>query len=206
MPRIVVGGIKMIDHQFWEYYYGSSTSQPDTLSGFFTDYNNISKTSKIKGTQNYRPDNSNLESKDYGNNKKNINKLLKLTIDRPSLRYYFNDLDTEKTDVNNTSDKLKPITHKESEKIMELPIPNDLIKKYDDYTTTQIDIKPKKKKSEEKFKFNYDFDDKKTYTEKYNKHFPLVMADSIYIPEIQTRFELNRKTNWYEPTLKYNFN
>ena len=205
MPRIVVCGIKMIDHQFWEYYYGSSTSQPDTLSGFFTDYNNISKTSKIKSSQNYRPDNKEISINDKKSSKNNVNKLVKLTFDRPSLRYYFNNLSIEKTEKNNGSELLKPITNKESENIMELKIPEELFEKFSDYTTEKIEVKSKKKKSEEKFKFNYDFELKNEYTEKYNKHFPLVMADSVYIPEIKMRFELNRNTNWYEPTLKYNF-
>ena len=52
MPKIVVGGINMINHQWWEYYYGTSTSQPKTISGDFTRYNNISQTSKTGSLQN----------------------------------------------------------------------------------------------------------------------------------------------------------
>mgnify|MGYP005645937201 CR=1 FL=1 len=205
MPKIVVGGINMINHLYWENYYGTSTSYPTTISGDFTRYNNISKTSKTSSSQNYRPDNENIKNTNSDNTKQHLQKICKLTIDRPSLRYYFNDLEPEKAVGLQSSFILKPITNSESEKIIELPIPDELLKKHPNYTTEEIISKAKKNKSEDKFKFNLKFKEKDDYTKKYNRHFPLVMADSVYIPEINTRFELNRKTNWYEPTLKYIF-
>lgn len=205
MPKIVIGGINMINHQYWEYYYGTSTSQPKTISGDFTRYNNISQTSKTSSSQNYRPDDSNIKNDNTEKTKKNLQKICKLTIDRPSLRYYYNDLEPEKAVGFQSSFVLKPISNIESEKIVELPIPQELLKKHPNYTTEKISLKPKINKSEDKFKFNLKFKEKDDYTKKYNRHFPLVMADSVYIPEINTRFELNRKTNWYEPTLKYIF-
>ena len=96
MPKIVIGGIKMENHPFWEYYYGTSTSQPKTISGQFTDYQNISQTSKTSKSVNYRPDEENIEISDKPYTIKNLNKICKLTIDRPSLRYYYNNLEVEK--------------------------------------------------------------------------------------------------------------
>ena len=205
MPKIVVGGINMINHQWWEYYYGTSTSQPKTISGDFTRYNNISQTSKTGSFQNYRPDDSNIKSDKTEKTKKNLQKICKLTIDRPSLRYYYNDLGPEKSIGDQSPSLLKPISSNESEKIVELPIPNEMLKKLPEYTTEEISLKTKKNKSEDTFQFNLKFKEKIDYTIKYNRHYPLVMADSVYIPEINTRFELNRNTNWYEPTLKYIF-
>ena len=207
MPKIVVGGINMKNHNFWEYYYGTSTSQPKTISGDFTDYTNISQTSKTSKSVNYRPDDKDLNiDLSSESNTKNTNKLCKLTIDRPSLRYFFNNLDIEKSEGNMPSKILKPITNKESESIMELQIPPEIVDKEIEYTSEKISNTVKKEKSEEMFQFNYKFKENKDYTEKYNKHFPLVMADSVYVKEINIRFELNRKTNWYEPILKYKFN
>lgn len=205
MPKIVVGGINMLNHQYWEYYYGTSTSQPKTISGDFTRYNNISQTSKTSSSQNYRPDNKNITNNETDITKKNLQKICKLTIDRPSLRYYYNDLEPEKSIGNQSSFILKPISNNESEKICELEIPEDILKKHDEYSTEKITLKAKKNKSEDKFLFNLKFKEKKNYTDKYNRHFPLVMADSVYVSEINTRFELNRNTNWYEPILKYTF-
>ena len=128
MPKIVIGGIKMENHPFWEYYYGTSTSQPKTISGQFTDYQNISQTSKTSKAVNYRPDEENIEISDKPYTIKNLNKICKLTIDRPSLRYYYNNLEVEKNNGFNPSSILKPISNTESEKITELQIPNNLIK------------------------------------------------------------------------------
>ena len=130
--------------------------------------------------------------------------------DRPLLRYYYNDLSLEKVksvsgNGMQSNKVLKQINKNETESIVEPELDYSLLDKGIKYMTKSVKNKPKDKVSAEKFSFNMKFIQKEIYTKKYNKHFPIVMADSVYIPEIKTRFELNRDTNWYEPTLQYEF-
>ena len=202
----------MINHPFWELYYHSA--EPNSISGDFTHYNTISIIQIDNIYRYYKPiASSTCPKKDADKtpeNCKNLKGILKMMGDRPLLRYYYNDLSLEKVksvsgNGMQSNKVLKQINKNETESIVEPELDYSLLDKGIKYMTKSVKNKPKDKVSAEKFSFNMKFIQKEIYTKKYNKHFPIVMADSVYIPEIKTRFELNRDTNWYEPTLQYEF-
>ncbi len=199
MSKIVIGGSELVDHQFWEKYY--RLHPPTSFSGEFTNQIEVKREKKQHGYHMFKPDG-------VINGKKtrtDLSKMCKLGGERPSLRYYFNNLTVEKVTGNHNQSCLSQVDKMIRESIVEPELDEKSIPKKVDYIKEVIEIPPKKKVKKATFLFNMNFPQKKEYEKKYSKHYPIVMADSIYIKEINTRFILDRKTEWYEPKIKYSF-
>ena len=90
MSKVLISGSKINNHSYWENYYRQNT--PTSFSGDFSNNIEVSKSKEQQGYLMFKIK-SNVKGK---NTVTDLAKICKLGSERPSFRYYYNNLNVEK--------------------------------------------------------------------------------------------------------------